>query len=104
MKLKKRRRGIIMNDKIVELIYNKLQEVHANNFEPKFVVLNRTAYSSLCAYLIENQYNSRLVGLTDGLIPNTIFGYTIVLIPDGEDVLITTDARIEFRYDVRMEI
>jgi len=28
----------------------------------------------------------------------------VELIPDGEDVLITTDARIEFRYDVRMEI
>jgi hypothetical protein len=93
-----------LKDEIVNLIYHKIEEVESNAFEPKFVVMNRTAYASLVAYLMEtnNTVNNILYVHVDGVFPTQIFGYPIVMVGDVPiDVKVLTDAKMEFQYEVR---
>jgi hypothetical protein len=81
-----------LKEDIIGSIIDKINEVEADKFEPKFLVLNRKTYIYLIAYLRE-----RDIKIDDGL-PNTFLDIPIVLLDSPIDAKVLTDAKTEFQY------
>jgi|GEM_PF-3179388 len=88
-----------LKDIIIELIHNKIYEVEANGFEPKFIVLSRKSYTCLAAHLMEK--GIPFTSGCDGNFPTQILGLPIIMAGDTPlDVRVLADARMEYQYEV----
>lgn len=89
--------GAALKDTIIETIYNKINEVKNNGFIPMYIVLGKTAYSSLVAHFIEKDDWH----YADDKFPLKIFNLPIILLGKSYEIEVLTDAKHEFQYDVR---
>ncbi len=80
---------------VIEDIVTKYNKIMENGFTPKYIVMDRTDYVRLYKELY-NRFEGEHMSLL-----NSILDISIVLVPYKTDIIIITDAKLEYMYKVR---
>lgn len=76
---------------IQEDVYNQMNKISSNGFEPKYVIMNN------------NEYRMYMISCSEYFhyTPNTILGLPIILSRNQDNTLVVTDAKFESMYNPR---